>query len=477
MRKRISSKPIVCNEELVYDAPEMISESLGISRSFEKQPFPLAVAATIADKGPASFDDCAICLFPLNRACVQIKKCRHCFHDDCIKACLTHDPKCPICREFAVSPQGHCPSGSMRIHLTHSDCPGFKPSTKAIQIDYAIPRGIQSSFHENPGATYSATRRTAFLPNNDEGVQLLDRLKYAWMHGMTFSIGTSLTTGWRNSVVWTSIHHKTNLDGRPHGFPDPNYIDNCNAELTALGVPPGDANAFMRDETLEYTAPVTLSSQCAIADALEPMETGQVAMSEIQANVSPSAPMWYLDDCPVCSKMLCCEPCVQIKECFHFVHESCMADCLKRDRKCPHCDEPQGKSPSGTMAITLTQKDCPGFSAKAIEIVYRIPHGIQLGYHENPGVPYDQTVRTAYLPHTSEGCQILKRFKYAWLHGLTFTIGTSLTTKKPDSVVWATIPHKTSLLKGPFGFPDNAYLEECNGKLDELGVPKADDCP
>ncbi|KAI2503022.1 hypothetical protein MHU86_11449 [Fragilaria crotonensis] len=238
----------------------------------------------------------------------------------------------------------------------------------------------------------------------------------------------------------------------------------------------------MRDETLEYTAPVTLSNQCAIADALEPMETGQDAMSEIQANVSPSAPMWYLDNCPVCSKMLCCELCIQIKKCSHFVHKSCMADCLKRDRKCPLCEktfwEPQGKSPSGTMAITLTQKDCPGFSAKAIEIVYRIPNGVQLGYHDNPGVAFEGgRYRPAYLPHTSEGCQILKRFKYAWLHGLTFKIGFSQTTKKPNSVVWASIPHKTILKEGTYGYPDAAYLEKCNYELDKLGFPKADYCP
>jgi deltex-like protein len=280
--------------------------------------------------------------------------------------------------------------------------------------------------------------------------------------------------------VWNSIHHKTSLDGGPHGFPDPNYIDNCNAEMTALGIPPASAGACMRDEVLEYTAPATLSSQSAIADALEPMEADQVAMAEIQASAAPSAPMWYLDDCPICSKMLSCEPCVQVKECSHFVHESCMEDFLKIDQVCPLCynpfGEPQGHSPSGTMEITLTQQDCPGFSAKAIEIKYRVPAGQQMAYHENPGVPYEQTVREAYLPQTTEGCQILKRFKYAWLHGLMFTIGTSLTTKKPNSVVWALIPHKTSLRKGPFGFPDTSYLEKCSKALDELGVPKADNC-
>lgn len=476
MRKIFSSKPNVCNELLAYDAPSMISQSLSISSSLLKQPFPVDVAPKIAAKESRIFDDCAICLCPLSDECVQIKKCRHSFLNDCIRDCLKLDPKCPTCREYAGTPQGRCPSGSMTMQLTQRHCPGFEPSTKAIQIDYSIPKGIQSCFHDNPGTKYSATRRTAFLPNNLEGIQLLDRLKFAWVHGMTFSIGTSLTTGWQNCVVWNSIHHKTSLDGGPHGYPDPNFIENCNADLTALGIPPGDASAIMRNEILQYTAPTTLSNEGAIADALEP-----VTSAHLHACVAPSAPMWYMDDCPVCSKVLSCEPCVQIKECSHFIHESCLEEYLQRERKCPLCNqifgEPQGRSPSGTMEIKPTEKDCPGFSAKAMEIEYRIPSGRQLAYHENPGTPYDQTVRAAYLPLTTEGCQVLKRFKYAWLHGLTFTIGTSLTTRKPNSVVWALIPHKTTLSKGPFGFPDTTYLDKCNETLDALGVPKAEDCP
>ena len=75
------------------------------------------------------------------------------------------------------------------------------------------------------------------MPDNDEGRNLLKRLKYAFTHGLTFTIGTSLTTGQSNVVTWSSIHHKTNLRGGAHGFPDPSYISNANEELDALGVP------------------------------------------------------------------------------------------------------------------------------------------------------------------------------------------------------------------------------------------------
>lgn len=75
--------------------------------------------------------------------------------------------------------------------------------------------------------------------SNLDGQALLKRLKYAFLHGLTFTVGTSLTTGRDNQCTWASIHHKTSRTGgvRSHGFPDADYFNNCNAELDALGVP------------------------------------------------------------------------------------------------------------------------------------------------------------------------------------------------------------------------------------------------
>jgi deltex-like protein len=186
----------------------------------------------------------------------------------------------------------------MHIQVVHEICPGFESSTKSLRIDYSIPEGKQASYHDNPGKWYNTTTRTAFLPNNPDGRQLLSRLKYAWMHGMTFTIGTSLTTGQSDSVVWTSIHHKTTLHGGSHGFPDPSYISRCNQDLTALGVPSGNTNPVIRNETLWYMAPATLSQTSSIADALVTIVATSV--DEFQATApacaAPSAPLWTLDD-------------------------------------------------------------------------------------------------------------------------------------------------------------------------------------
>ena len=68
------------------------------------------------------------------------------------------------------------------------------------------------------------------------------------MHGLTFSVGTSQTTGATNSVVWSSIHHRTSRTAGPFGYPAPGYVLNCHEELNALGVRSCDDETLIDDE-------------------------------------------------------------------------------------------------------------------------------------------------------------------------------------------------------------------------------------
>ena len=67
---------------------------------------------------------------------------------------------------------------------------------------------------------------------------MLRLLKEAWNRKLIFTVGTSVTSGTQNAVVWNEIHHKTegfsNTSG--HGYPDPNYLDNVLGELKVHGV-------------------------------------------------------------------------------------------------------------------------------------------------------------------------------------------------------------------------------------------------
>jgi deltex-like protein len=84
-------------------------------------------------------------------------------------------------------------------------------------------------------------------------------------------------------------------------------------------------------------------------------------------------------------------------------------------------------------------------------------------------------IRIAYLPNNVQGQELLKRLKYAIQHGLMFTIGTSLTTRQPNVIVWSGIHVKTSPHGGVsvHGWPDENYFQNANGELDGLGVPSA----
>ena len=44
---------------------------------------------------------------------------------------------------------------------------------------------------------------------------ILQLLQEAFQARMTFTIGTSVTTGDQNAVVWDDIHHKTIMHGGP----------------------------------------------------------------------------------------------------------------------------------------------------------------------------------------------------------------------------------------------------------------------
>jgi len=179
-------------------------------------------------------DECSICLDELStQIAIKLQKCGHKFHKLCIENALSRRNACPICRTAVGEPQGKMPSGKMTITASTKKCQGY--SCGSIIITYRIPGGLQRTGH-----TFAGTTRRAYLPDNERGRTLLKRLEYAFMRGLTFVVGTSLTTGQQNVITWASIHHKTNRSGGvlAHGYPDANYFSNVNEELDSLGVPP-----------------------------------------------------------------------------------------------------------------------------------------------------------------------------------------------------------------------------------------------
>ena len=99
------------------------------------------------------------------------------------------------------------PEGRMSVKISEKiHCSGYE-DVGTIVIDYDIFQGKRN------GKNFPSTQRRAYLPNNKEGNEVLELLKISFDRKLTFTVGTSVTTGMNNVIVWNSIHHKTNLTG------------------------------------------------------------------------------------------------------------------------------------------------------------------------------------------------------------------------------------------------------------------------
>ena len=86
------------------------------------------------------------------------------------------------------------------------------------------------------GTRYSGTQRNAYIPDCPQGRDVLTMLIKAFERRFTFIVGTSVTTGETNTVVWSGIHHKTNMHGGAFGYPDDKYLNRVTLELADRGV-------------------------------------------------------------------------------------------------------------------------------------------------------------------------------------------------------------------------------------------------
>jgi len=177
------------------------------------------------EKNPANVDS----LISISCDAIILEKCAdHFFHIECLNNLIgdKNNFKCPVCSRIYGILIGNMPPGNFFAYISQDRCSGYKCDT--IIISYYFDNG--------PG--YTGTSRISYLPNNKEGREVLALLKVAFDRKLTFTVGTSVTTGRKNTVVWNGIHHKTSLFGGPtrFGYPDPNYFNRVKEELASKGV-------------------------------------------------------------------------------------------------------------------------------------------------------------------------------------------------------------------------------------------------
>lgn len=245
VRMPIKETPYSDSEDLIGDMYETFEYGAPHSLAAETNEDKLFCTMTWDSNENFNYAECPICLEEMNMSDhnvvgLNIDGCNHCFHRHCIESCIQVTPRCPVCRKGIVEPRGQSPSGSLLVKASTEICLGFEnQSTRSFVLTYSMRGGIQKCYHPNPGKQYRGTVRTAYIPDVSDGRRLLKRLVYAFERGLTFMIGTSMTTGMENAITWSSIHHKTNLYGgaQKHGYPDESYLMNCHEELDSLDVP------------------------------------------------------------------------------------------------------------------------------------------------------------------------------------------------------------------------------------------------
>ncbi|KAG9469305.1 hypothetical protein GDO78_020876 [Eleutherodactylus coqui] len=181
-------------------------------------------------------ETCPICLDQIKNKKV-LPKCKHEFCDVCLETSLKTKPVCPVCTIPYGVIIGDQPPGTMVDRTVAFSLPGFG-GCGTIEIKYSIPGGMQQENHPNPGKRFSGTDRMAYLPDNQEGRDILRLLKKAFQQKLIFTVGESRTTGCKDTVTWNDIHHKTSAHGGASGFgyPDPGYLKRVREELKAKGV-------------------------------------------------------------------------------------------------------------------------------------------------------------------------------------------------------------------------------------------------
>ncbi|KAL2805006.1 E3 ubiquitin-protein ligase DTX3L [Daubentonia madagascariensis] len=190
--------------------------------------------ASEADKKEKSI--CIICMDTISNKQV-LPKCKHEFCAPCINEAMSYKPVCPVCQTSYGIQKGNQPDGSMFVTMSKDSLPGYE-SCGSLVISYNMKGGIQTKEHPNPGRAYYGIQRTAYLPDNKEGREVLTLLRRAFNQKLIFTVGDSRVSGFSDVITWNDIHHKTSRFGGPekYGYPDHAYLKRVKEELKAKGI-------------------------------------------------------------------------------------------------------------------------------------------------------------------------------------------------------------------------------------------------
>ena len=102
------------------------------------------------------------------------------------------------------------PPGQMMWKKYKASLPGFE-GYGTIAVTFYFYGGIQSSEHPNPGGVYKGTSCVAYLPETQEGTEILKLLQKAFDARLAFTVSTSTSDG-TGCVALNGIELKTSSE-------------------------------------------------------------------------------------------------------------------------------------------------------------------------------------------------------------------------------------------------------------------------
>ncbi|CAB9513601.1 deltex 3-like (Drosophila) [Seminavis robusta] len=182
------------------------------------------------------------------------------------------------------------------------------------------------------------------------------------------------------------------------------------------------------------------------------------------------------DECPICFEVYS-KDVVEMNVCRHRFHKDCI------DTMCHLCsvshEEPnRGRSPSGTMSISVSTgtccSDCSGHAGVgSIQVTYSINGGVLGPHHQQPGAPFARLSHVTMLPNNTKGRALLKRMEYAFERGLSFDVPSNRPSGALAIYTAACANHVDSLTATLQSWLDPHFIEKCHETLDNLKVPAA----
>jgi len=194
------------------------------------------------------------------------------------------------------------------------------------------------------------------------------------------------------------------------------------------------------------------------------------------------------EPCAIClADMDLAEEVRRLALCTHAFHAACLrqmaAAAPSPFLQCPTCKRVHGVR-TGTrpvqgarMGHCLSAAGLPGHEGRgSLVVTFTFLPGMQGPEHPSPGQPYHPVgfPRQAYLPDTPEGLRALHGLYLAWSQRLVFTVGTSLTTGRPNCVTWNDIHLKTAVSGGEHSYPDPAFLTNLMAELAGFGITEGE---